>query len=85
MCVLRNRWGQVGLESLTEDAKQALELFGEDRRKQIDADPLRGLRGIQASGWRCPNCGSAHAPDVHTCPEPPRGGGLRDRLKAARE
>lgn len=29
--------------------------------------------GIQAlpQGWRCPNCGSAHAPDVKTCPNGP--------------
>lgn len=24
------------------------------------------------SGWQCPNCGSAHAPDVKTCPLPAR-------------
>lgn len=22
-------------------------------------------------GWKCPNCGSAHAPDVKTCPGAP--------------
>lgn len=21
-------------------------------------------------GWKCPNCGKAHAPDVKTCPDP---------------
>lgn len=21
-------------------------------------------------GWKCPNCGKAHAPHVETCPEP---------------
>lgn len=23
-------------------------------------------------GWQCPNCGKAHAPDVKTCPAPPK-------------
>jgi uncharacterized OB-fold protein len=35
------------------------------------------------SGWQCPNCGKAHAPDVPTCPEAPRHGSLRERLKSA--
>jgi hypothetical protein len=48
-------------------------------------DPPHGLNGPSpVSGWQCPNCGSAHAPYVPTCPEPPRGGSLRERLKAAR-
>jgi hypothetical protein len=24
-----------------------------------------------SEGWKCPHCGSAHAPDVKTCPEAP--------------
>lgn len=23
-------------------------------------------------GWKCPNCGKAHAPHIDTCPEPGR-------------
>lgn len=25
-----------------------------------------------SEGWKCPNCGKAHAPQVLTCPEPAR-------------
>jgi rubrerythrin len=49
---------------------------------QFDAEP----RGPDTSaGWQCPNCGGAHAPDIATCPEPPRNGSLWERLKAARD
>lgn len=26
------------------------------------------MQVIQPQGWMCPNCGSAHAPSVMTCP-----------------
>lgn len=69
---------------LTDEQKRAVQEFGEERQRQFDADPPKGLRGTPAHGWQCPNCGSAHGPDIATCPEPPRGGSLRERLKAAR-
>lgn len=70
---------------LTGEKKKAVQEFEDERKRQLEAEPLRGLRGPAArSGWQCPNCGGAHAPDVNTCPEPPRGGSLRERLKAAR-
>lgn len=31
----------------------------------------RGVR-VMDQGWKCPNCGKAHAPHVLTCPEPAR-------------
>ena len=73
---------------LTDEQKKALQEFVEERWRQFDADLSRGLwppHGAPTpSGWQCPNCGKAHAPDVATCPEPPRGGSLRERLKEAR-
>ena len=73
----------AGCDELTETQKKAVQEFGEERQRQFDADPPRGLRGPSPRGWQCPNCGSAHAPDIATCPEPARGGSLRERLKAA--
>lgn len=41
-----------------------------------------------AEGWRCPNCGKAHAPSVMTCPEPASAlyppNGLPDKKLLAR-
>lgn len=66
----------LGCNELTEEQKEVVRKFGE-----FDADPPRGLRGPdKRSGWQCPNCGGAHAPDIATCPEPPRGGSLRERI-----
>jgi hypothetical protein len=70
---------------LTDEQKKAVQEFDEERKRQLESEPPRGLRGsAMRSGWRCPNCGGAHAPDVATCPEPPRGGSLAERLKLAR-
>ena len=79
----------AGLDELTEEQKKAVQEFGEERQRQLDAQRPHGLRppadGVpKAFGWQCPNCGGAHAPDVPSCPEPPKGGSLRERLKAAR-
>lgn len=85
MCVAQHRYGVLaGLDELTDDQKRGVREFGEERQRQFDADPPKGLRGTVGSGWQCPNCGKAHAPDVATCPDPPRDGSLRERLKAAR-
>jgi uncharacterized OB-fold protein len=81
MCVAQHRYGP--LVGLDEDGFLAIEKFVEERKKQFDADLPRGLRSASAAGWQCPNCGRAHAPDVATCPEMPRGGSLRERLKLA--
>ena len=81
MCVAQHRYGP--LVGLTEEGMLAVEEFVKERRKQFEDDPPRGLRGIAVAGWQCPNCGRAHAPDVATCPEMPRGGSLRERLKSA--
>lgn len=70
---------------LTEEQKESIRKFGEERQKQLDTEPHRGLRPPLSVGWKCPNCGGAHSPDVPSCPEPPRGGSLRERLKSARE
>ena len=71
---------------LTDEQKKAVQEFDEERKRQFEADPPRGLsRTYSASlAGQCLSCGGAHAPDVATCPEPPRGGSLRERLKAAR-
>lgn len=74
----------ASLTTGTDEQKRAVQEFGEERQRQFDADPPKGLRGTPAHGWQCPNCGSAHGPDIATCPEPPRDGSLRERLKAAR-
>jgi len=75
----------AGCDELTDDQKKLIREFGEERQRQFDAELQHGLRRtIAVSGWQCPNCGKAHAPDVSTCPEPARGGSLRERLKAAR-
>lgn len=60
-----------------------LKPFEDERKRQFEANPPRGLKPTLAQGWHCPNCGGAHAPDMHSCPEPPRGGSLRERLKSA--
>jgi hypothetical protein len=85
MCVAKHRYGPIGgdYQDLTEDQLKGVKEFDEARRKQLEAEPLRGLRGVPSSGWSCPNCGGAHGPHVSTCPEPPKGGSLRERLKAA--
>lgn len=70
-------------QELTDEQKRAVEEFGEERKRQLEAEPVRGLRPSPSVGWQCPNCGSAHSPDVHSCPEPPKGGSLRERLKMA--
>lgn len=87
MCVLKHRYPLTSLNDpldftrLTEAQERAIEKFIEDRKRDLDAIPPRGLRPIgTVSGWQCPNCGNAHAPDVMTCPDPPRGGSLRKRL-----
>jgi len=81
MCVLRNRYGA---EPLTEDELQSIENFIEERKKELGQLKPVGLRpGYLPQGWQCPNCGTAHSPDISTCPEPPRGGSLRERLKQA--
>jgi len=74
---------------LTEEEKRAVEEFGDERQRQFDEDPGRGLRPHvhphpARAGWYCGNCKNYHSPDVHTCPEPPRGGSLRERLREAR-
>lgn len=61
-----------------------LQPFIDERKRQLEVEPQIGLRPSLSSGWQCPNCGSAHAPDIATCPEPPRGSSLRERLKAVR-
>lgn len=56
--------------------------FIRQRDEDLQDIGKHGLRGPGTpAGWQCPNCGKAHAPDVSTCPEPARGGSLRDRLK----
>lgn len=73
-------------EEIVRGAEIILAKIRDERDKALEADPPRGLRPVSIpSGWQCPNCGRAHAPDVATCPEPPRGGSLRERLKAAKE
>ncbi len=67
--------------ALTPEEKKAVQEFYEERKRQFDAEPVRGLRPSPSVGWQCPNCGGAHAPDVSSCPEPPKGGSLRERLK----
>lgn len=80
VCVIRNRYGH----ELSDEAKQMVQEFGEERKRQLDAKPQRGLRGpVTGAGWQCPNCGGAHGPHVATCPEPPRNGSLRERVKSA--
>ena len=32
--------------------------------------------GSMNEGWKCPNCGKAHAPHVQTCPEPAQQMGI---------
>lgn len=74
----------AGLDELTPEQKDNVREFEEKRKRQLEAEPHGGLRGASMrSGWQCPNCGGAHAPDIATCPEPPRGGSLRERLKSA--
>ncbi len=87
MCIARDRRGNPidfdwppELVELSEEHKRVVRQFEEERRKQLEAEPLQGLRGSLAIGWQCPNCGNAHAPDVATCPDPPKGGSLRGRL-----
>ena len=67
---------------------EALKPFLDERRRQFVADPPRGLRRPESAplsaGWQCPNCGRAHGPDVATCPESPRDGSLRKRIKSDR-
>lgn len=74
-------------DPLSPEHAKEIDEWLELRRKQLNAEPLRGLRRtVSESGWHCPNCGGAHAPDVHSCPEPPeppKGGSLRERLKSA--
>jgi hypothetical protein len=54
-----------------------------ERQREIDLKDVgkRGLRRPQSvAGWYCGNCRNFHAPDVHTCPEPPRTGSLQERI-----
>lgn len=84
MCIAQHRfniWSR-GAQELSDIEKSAVQQFEEDRQLQIRNDPPRGLQPSPSFGWQCPNCGRAHAPDVGTCPDPPRGGSLRERLKA---
>lgn len=88
MCLVNRRYGPIGdffgIEGISPVDPAELQPFLDERKRQLEAEPQRGLRPGPSYGWHCPNCGSAHAPDVATCPEPPRGGSLRERLKAAR-
>jgi hypothetical protein len=70
-------------EEIVQKAKIILGDIRDERDRDLETNPPRGLRPVsRPSGWQCPNCGSAHAPDIATCPEPPRGGSLRERMKA---
>jgi hypothetical protein len=77
----------AGLDKLSPAEVAQIEEWGAERRRELDAEPRRGLRRPEtaplSAGWQCPNCGRAHSPDVPTCPEEPRGGSLRERLKSA--
>ncbi len=84
MCQLRDRQGNVldRLDPLTEDQATQLKEFLHTRKQELEQIPHRGLRpvAVEPTGWLCPNCGRAHSPDTATCPEAPRGRGLRDRV-----
>jgi hypothetical protein len=83
MCLSVNSRGQIG-DPLTPDQLKELEDWFLDRKKQLESEPHRGMKREAAGiGWMCPNCGNAHGPETVTCPEPPKGGSLRQRLKAA--
>lgn len=75
------RWKEQQKQNRTGNAKTKLRV---DHERELETDPPRGLRTSPLpSGWHCPNCGRAHAPDIATCPEPPKGGSLQERLKSA--
>lgn len=60
---------------------EVLEEWINERKRTLDLEPRRGLKSDSVEvGWRCPNCGGAHGPQISTCPEEPRGGSLRERL-----
>lgn len=56
-----------------------------ERQRQEDLKDIgkRGLHRPDAAGvgWYCGNCKNYHALDVHTCPKPPSGGSLRERIE----
>jgi hypothetical protein len=61
-------------EEITRRARGIIAQITDDHRRNLKENPPRGLRrAVAGTGWQCPNCGSAHGPDVATCPEPPRG------------
>ena len=76
----------ASIEGMDPVDPELLKPFLDERKSQFESDPPRGLRRPETTplvaGWMCPNCHSAHAPDVHSGPEPPRGGSLRERLSA---
>lgn len=74
-----------GMRRVDPRELQAFELQRQEDLKDIGK---RGLRPAphaihQDVGWYCGGCGKWHAPHVHTCPEPPRDGSLRDRTGKA--
>jgi hypothetical protein len=83
MCIVTTRHGSDIQGESFESEIDSIEDFLKERKRQFEVDPPRGLRhpeSAPSAGWQCPNCGRAHGPEVSTCPEPPKGKGLRDRI-----
>lgn len=55
--------------------------------KQLKADIGRltmALAQAGKAGWKCPNCGKAHGPQMQTCPAPPRDDrSFAERMRAS--
>jgi hypothetical protein len=63
---LSGKQGSATVDRISE----ALLNFQKERVRQFEDDPPRGLLPPSGTvgGWQCPNCGSAHSPDIATCP-----------------
>jgi len=53
--------------------------------EQLDRDRHETVKRItehltRELGWYCDNCKNVHGPAVQTCPQPAKGGSLRERL-----
>jgi hypothetical protein len=72
------------IEGLEPVDPEKLEPFEREMRESVIPELLEKRRAaVWPVGWFCGNCRRWHAPHVHTCPDPPAGDSLRERLRRA--